>query len=205
MVGEISLLFLLINHYHSVNEVVLQKPVYYEIKNNIESNVTRQADVVNYLKNAPRPEKITARFFQMNNETKLQWINSLNTWTSNLLTLSYKQKTYQIDEKAKMEIVTALSNYYSIDQADRLFSVYYKRSPEGTYEYLETESISRINLIEKNLKIQNRTEGNSHVIEITGQFIDVVNGSEYVTNEIREQYFFSRTDFRLINIKRSIR
>lgn len=205
MLGKSLLSLFLIGHFPFINGIVIKNPAQIAIESSFsEINVSQKTNILPQVKVSP-PAKITPLFLRSNNDAILEWITNLNMWSSDLLTLSYNQANYRISEAAKAEIMTGLSNYYSKDQAERLFSLYYKKSQDGLYEYLETESLSRIGLIEKNLKIKVQEQSDSYAIEITGQFLDEVNESEVVVNEIFEQYVFSKGDLRINEITRRMR
>ncbi|MGG3873363.1 MULTISPECIES: hypothetical protein [Brevibacillus] len=97
--------------------------------------------------------------------SKWIWFDNLQTWTDEFIRLTGSRQF--IDNDSKDVIVSALKKYYTTSKAEDIFSFYFKKKDDGTYESIETERFPRtLQGIQEDLKvnIQKKSESNTSVL-----------------------------------------
>ncbi|QOT00004.1 hypothetical protein JNUCC42_04415 [Brevibacterium sp. JNUCC-42] len=131
---------------------------------------------------------------------KLIWFDNLQSWTGEFLSLTRLKRF--IDGNSKEVIISTLKKYYTSSKAEEIFSFYFKKRENGTYECIETEGFSSsLQGILEGLKvnIQKKNETNTSVL-FEGFGYDSFNFKETRKSAIKVQFnLVKNKDHYLIN------
>ncbi|TPG71517.1 hypothetical protein EEL31_09435 [Brevibacillus laterosporus] len=119
---------------------------------------------------------------------KLIWFDKLQSWTGEFLSLTRSKRF--IDGNSKEVIISTLKKYYTSSKAEEIFSFYFKKRENGTYECIETEGFSSsLQGILEGLKvnIQKKNETNTSVL-FEGFGYDSFNFKETRKSAIKVQF-----------------
>lgn len=162
-----------------------------------QTNVTTKQCLAAYMESVPFAPKPTQSFRTADEETTLRWIKELIDWTETLIGSSYDQGTFQMDEEARGYMLSLLSQYYTPDQAERLVSLRYRKTDVGLYEYRETESLSRIDMIDRELRVTTKEHADKYEVVITGYIKEQLDETEWFWDPVEEHFFFDKRDWRI--------
>ncbi|MGD7664910.1 hypothetical protein [Brevibacillus laterosporus] len=131
---------------------------------------------------------------------KLIWFDKLQSWTGDFLSLTRSKRF--IDGNSKEVIISTLKKYYTSSKAEEIFSFYFKKRENGTYECIETEGFSSsLQGILEGLKvnIQKKNATNTSVL-FEGFGYDSFNFKETQKSAIKVQFnLVKNKDHYLIN------
>lgn len=129
------------------------------------------------------PDKLAGDLLQTSNKFSLfLWLRDVENWTNQLLRYSQRLTLTETDKQILTE---SLQDYYSGEQALRIFDSYFQKGADGTYTFKEQESFGVLSSVQFALQVNLKEADGRYHIGITGKYSDSL--EELMESEIEER------------------
>ncbi|MBN3524499.1 hypothetical protein [Paenibacillus apiarius] len=129
------------------------------------------------------PDKLAGDLLQTSNKISLfLWLRDVENWTNQLLRYSQRLTLTETDKQILTE---SLQDYYSAEQALRIFDSYFQKGSDGTYTFKEQESFGVLASVQFALQVNLKEADGRYHIGITGKYSDSL--EELMESEVEER------------------